>query len=101
MDKYALKHDKLKPRTDLIDPEFILSIAEVLRLGAIKYKENSWKQVDDALNRYYGAAMRHLLQWRKGEKLDKETGLSHLTHAACNLMFIMYLERNGENGTDN
>src|SRR3989337_1087432 len=39
--------------------------------------------------------MRHLEAWRNGEKLD-ESGLSHLVHAACNLLFIINKEEKRE-----
>lgn len=94
--KPGVKHDEHKNRLDLIEPEFIEGVGEVLTFGADKYEENSWQSVENGENRYYGAAMRHLLAYRKGEKLDPESGLSHLHHVACNMMFLAHWER--ENG---
>ena len=94
--KLGVKHDEHKNHLDLIEPEFIEGVGEVLTFGAEKYKENSWQNVENGENRYYGAAMRHLLAYRKGEKLDPESGLSHLYHVACNTMFLAHWER--ENG---
>lgn len=89
-----LKYDKGKPRVDLIEPEFVLGIAKVLAHGAEKYKPESWKtEVKDPENRYYAAAMRHLLAWKSGEVLDSDSGECHLLHAACNLMFLDFFER--------
>ena len=88
-----MKFDNNKPRMDLIEPEFLEGIAKVLTLGASKYAPDSWKtQVSDPTNRYYAAALRHLTAWKKGEKTDSESGLSHLYHAACNLMFLGYFD---------
>lgn len=87
-----LKFDNGKPMVNLVEPDFILGIAEVLTYGASKYKEESWKTVKNGKNRYYAAAMRHLLAYKKGELVDKETGLSHLHHAAANLMFLSYYQ---------
>lgn len=86
------KNDEGKARVDLVDPEFILGTAKVLAFGADKYGENNWQKVDNFDNRYYAAAMRHLLAWRSGETDDTESGMNHLYHAACNLMFLIHGE---------
>ena len=87
------KDDKDKNRLDLIEPAFIEGVGEVLTHGAQKYSANSWQNVEDAENRYYAALLRHILAWRAGEAVDKESGLSHLKHAACNLMFLLHFEQ--------
>lgn len=89
----GMKNDQEKNRLDLIEPEFIESVGAVLTFGAKKYEPNNWQKVEDAKNRYYAAAMRHLLAWRKGEKTDPESGLSHLDHLACNVMFLQHFDR--------
>lgn len=87
------KDDSDKNRLDLIEPEFIEGIGNVLTFGASKYEPNNWQNVEDPENRYYAAAMRHLMAWRKGEKVDEESGLSHLEHAATNIMFLLHFDR--------
>ena len=87
------KDDKEKNRLDLIEPEFIEGVGKVLTFGANKYEPNNWQKVEDAKDRYYAAALRHLIAWRKGEKTDPESGLSHLDHVACNIMFLQHFER--------
>lgn len=87
------KYDQEKNRLDLIEPEFIESVGKVLTFGAQKYEPNNWQGVEDAEDRYYAAAMRHLMAYRKGEKIDPESGLSHLEHLACNVMFLLHFER--------
>lgn len=89
----GMKNDQGKNRLDLIEPAFIESVGAVLTFGAEKYEPNNWQKVEDAKNRYYAAAMRHLLAWRKGEKTDPESGLSHLDHLACNVMFLQHFDR--------
>lgn len=92
-----MKFDQGKPRLDLIEPAFIMGLGKVLAFGAAKYKANSWKsEVHDAEDRYYAAAQRHLIQFRGGEPDDQETGLSHLLHAACNIMFLYYFRKKHE-----
>ena len=90
------KDDKEKNRLDLIEPEFIESVGKVLTFGANKYEPNNWQKVDDAEDRYYAAALRHLMAWRRGEKTDLESGISHLDHAACNIMFLQHFEREAD-----
>lgn len=89
-----MKFDNDKPRMDLIEPEFLEGVAKVLTHGASKYAPDSWKtEVSEPERRYYAAMLRHLVAWKKGEKIDPESGLSHLHHAACNLMFLGYFDK--------
>ena len=89
----AHKDDKGKARYDLVSPEFEQSVAEVLTYGAEKYSENSWQKIENREERYYAALRRHIAAWRMGEEIDKESGLPHLAHAACNIMFLMYKDK--------
>lgn len=86
------KSDSGKLRYDLVLPEFEDMVAAALTFGANTYGANTWQNIDNAENRYYAALRRHISAWRKGEKLDPESGLSHLAHAASNLMFLMYCD---------
>lgn len=87
------KDDEGKIRLELIEPSFIEEVGQVLTFGANKYGANNWQKVENAKDRYYAAALRHLLAWRKGEKQD-ESGCSHLAHVATNMMFLRWLEEN-------
>lgn len=87
------KNDQGKNRLDLIEPQFIEGVGEVLTFGATKYEPNSWQNVEDAEDRYYAAALRHLMAWRRGEVVDEESGLSHLKHVATNIMFLLHFEK--------
>ncbi len=88
------KDDNDKLRFDLLSPEFEEVVTKVLTYGAAKYEPNNWQNVEDAENRYYAALRRHISAYRKGEKVDPESGLPHLAHAACNIMFLMHFEEN-------
>jgi hypothetical protein len=87
-----------KPRLDLLPPAAMEAIAKVLTFGAGKYGDNNWAR-GARWGRYYAALLRHLLAWWRGEELDPETGLSHLAHAGCCLVFLLEYQRNGW-GTD-
>lgn len=83
-----VKADQDKPRFDLIPPDFLTQMSEVLTYGAKKYSPNNWSKGAD-WSRYYSAMQRHMWAWWGGEDTDPETGLSHLAHAACCLAFLM------------
>ena len=90
--KEFVKNDIDKPMVSLVEPTFILGIAEVLTYGAKKYAINNWKQAtDDDIRRIKDSLLRHILAYISGEPLDPETQFKHLHHAAANLMFLDYL----------
>lgn len=93
-----IKHDSHKPRMDLLPPEMLVGISQVLTYGANKYSANNWANGAE-WGRYYGAMMRHMVAWWSGEDFDDESGLSHLHHAGCCLAFLMAYENRGL-GTD-
>lgn len=78
----ATKHDGDKLRMDLIPPEAIESLAKVLTFGAKKYEDRNWEK-GLKFSRLFGATMRHLWAWWRGETNDPETGFCHLEHALC------------------
>lgn len=88
----GLKFDQDKVRLSLITPNFVNGVGEVLTFGAKKYAPNSWQTVPNAKERYEDALYRHWLAYLGGDKVDKESGLSHLKHLATNAMFLLYFE---------
>ena len=99
------KFDNDKPRLDLIRPEFILGLGEVLAYGAEKYDEpvgttpNYLKGDGFNYSRILGSLERHIQQFKMGENIDPESGKHHLKHAAANLMFLLTYEES-EKGID-
>lgn len=89
----GLKYDDGKLRWDLLPYDLIEEVVKVLTYGAKKYDDNNWQLVNNAEDRYFAAAIRHIVAWKKGEKYDKETGINHLAHAICNLLFLMYFDK--------
>lgn len=81
------KHDIGKPMMGLISGVFLVGLAKVLTFGARKYAAHNWRK-GIALSRAYDALQRHMVAFWDGEDLDQESGLPHLDHAACELMFI-------------
>ena len=86
----GVKYDDDKIRYDLIHPEALKEFAQVLTFGSKKYDDDNWKKVPGLKKRYTGACMRHFEAYRSGELLDPESGLPHLAHAMCCIMFLMW-----------
>lgn len=96
------KYDQGKNRLDLVFPSIIEELGFIRTYGVNKYKDpENWCKIDDAKTRYTAAMMRHFNAWRAGEKIDSESGHRHLAHAACNLMFLIELERREEKENNN
>lgn len=86
------KDDSSKRRYSLLPKGAVNSVVDVLEFGSKKYADNNWQKVPGAKTRYYDAAMRHLDAWLNGDLKDAETGLPHLAHAICCLMFLMWFD---------
>lgn len=86
------KLDAGKPRWDLLPFRALDEIAKVLEFGARKYAPDNWRKVEGWRWRYLGATFRHLAAWATGERLDSESGLHHLAHAGCCVLFLLDLD---------
>lgn len=88
----GVKYDSEKPRMHLLPPKAITEVAKVLTFGAQKYDEDNWRKLDNLQNRYTSGALRHIFAHMDGEQLDPESGISHLAHALCCLLFKLEIE---------
>lgn len=80
-----------KDRWDLLPIDPIRQVVKVLTLGAKKYTDNGWQEVvSKTPDEYYAAALRHLTAWREGDRYDKESGLHHLSHCICCIIFLLW-----------
>lgn len=93
------KDDADKAPYDLLAPEAMEGIAQVLAFGAAKYEPRNWEK-GMRWGRPFAALMRHMWAWWRGEKADPETGFSHLWHAGCCLMFLIAYEAREEGEDD-
>lgn len=93
------KDDGGKARMELIAPELMFGTAAVLTFGAEKYGDRNWEK-GMAWSRVFGALQRHLWAWWRGEQYDGETGMPHLWHASCCLMFLIAYELRGTGKDD-
>lgn len=88
----GLKHDGGKLRLDLVPPELIEAVGAVMTHGAEKYGEGSYRNVEP--KRYRAALMRHICKWLKNPYgKDEDSGLPHLWHIACNVAFLLELDK--------
>lgn len=93
--KEGKKFDSEKLNWNLIPFDALEKIVEVLNFGAKKYEAENWKKLDHAMERYSAALLRHFTAWKKGEIIDQDSGLSHLSHIGCNALFMIWFEING------
>ncbi len=95
--KGGTKSDQGKTEWSLLPLEALEGCTKVLMFGAKKYDRHNWRK-GMLWSRIYDALFRHLKAWWGGEDLDPETGLSHLDHALCELIFLRYYEQQGRYG---
>lgn len=85
----GVKYDQDKPRLDLIPNEALVELGKVLEYGCKKYSAGNWAK-GIHYSRLIAATLRHVSAYNGGEDTDKESGLSHISHALCNLAFLCH-----------
>jgi len=83
-----MKQDGNKHRMELLPRYPLEAISDVLEFGANKYTTHGWRAGME-WSRVAGAAMRHLQAFNDGENTDPESGLPHLAHLGCCVMFLL------------
>lgn len=86
------KDDTGKLPLHLLPPDAVLEITKVLDFGQKKYSARNW-EAGMSWSRPYAALLRHMFAWWMGERSDPETGLSHLSHAGCCILFLLSYEQ--------
>lgn len=94
----GIKFDNDKPQWSLLPFKALKEVVDVLTYGAKKYAPDNWKKVPNAKQRYIDAGFRHFTAYAAGEKLDPETGKSHLAHAMCCLLYLLAFEIGEDRG---
>lgn len=84
-----IKFDKGKPLLAYLPTEELEDIAGTFDYGAEKYERDNWKKPHDTM-RMASALLRHIFAFLRGEENDKESGRSHLSHAGCCLLMLMW-----------
>jgi hypothetical protein len=100
----SLKKDAGKVRWELLPLQCIEGMVKVLTFGAKKYEDDGWKklmQTEEGLKRVIGSARRHQVALEKqgigaldlneyGEVDEDHSGLPHIDHFMCNVLFQKY-----------
>ena len=87
----AIRHDEGKTNWSLMPFEALEEINKVLEFGATKYSANNWQEgTGFKYSRVLNSLLRHVFAFMRGEDKDPESGLSHMAHAGCNVLFILY-----------
>lgn len=94
MNNQNAKADAGKLQLTLVPTQIIRDIAEVRMYGNAKYgSPDNWKDVEP--QRYRDALFRHLLAYIDNpHSVDKESGIPHLKHIACNVAFLCEMAKN-------
>lgn len=89
-----VKHDTGKNDMALWPPRAFAAVGRVLTFGAKKYDASNWVKCTD-YRRYASAALRHFFAYLRGERIDSETGESHLAHLMTCIAFLLEFEEMG------
>lgn len=90
----AIRYDHNKSNWSLMPFEAVEEINKVLEFGAKKYNAHNWKKGEGfKYTRVLNSLLRHVFAYMRGEDKDPESGLSHLAHAGCNILFLLYYEK--------
>jgi hypothetical protein len=84
----GIRYDEGKVRLDLIPPEWVWGLGQVLTKGAEKYEVRNWEK-GMAWSRIVGSLLRHLYKFLAGNRYDKETGCHHMAMVAWNALALM------------
>lgn len=83
-------------------PRAVNAVGEISTFGASKYAWNGWEAVENGINRYSDAMVRHLFKEGAGEEVDPDSGLLHAAHTAWGaLARLELILREKENNASN
>ena len=74
-------------------------VCRVFSYGCIKYQRDNYKLAPGLpLESYIQSMWRHLVQYLRGELVDNESQLPHLSHLACNAFMYLWTKKEYHNG---
>ena len=89
----SMKDSKGKTKLSLVPYYGMVAVAKVREYGVKKYGDpDGWKEVSPM--EFIDAALRHIGKYLAESDYDEESGLHHISHAACNLMFVADMMQN-------
>lgn len=75
----------------LVAPDWLAEVEAVLAFGMTKYPAAGWDRIPVSDHIY--AAISHAVKHLRGERIDSDSGLSHLGHASTRIMFAYVVAR--------
>lgn len=87
----ALKYDDNKVDWAILPLGAVEEIIKVMKFGESKYARGNFA-VGTGLSytRLLNALVRHTFAFMRGEDIDPESGLNHMAHAGCCILFILH-----------
>lgn len=92
MENKAKRYNQGKVQWSLVDFKSFEDMVRVLEFGAQKYDPFNWKK-GLTTRSICESTLRHLYAFLDGQDTDEESGISHIGHMQCNLMFLAYMMR--------
>ena len=92
----ARNYDEGKVRFELIPPDALTEVAKVFTYGAAKYTtpehdgSRNWELPGLSEERHLGSLLRHIIADWSGEKIDPESGQSHMAMVATRALMILH-----------
>lgn len=96
MTEKAKHFDAGKPDLSQLPYAALSEIAQVFMYGATKYGRANYERGFESW-KLLASALRHIYRYLAGEDVDDESKLSHLAHAAANLIMLMHTIALGTN----
>ena len=95
-----IKHDSGKQRWDFIPFDALNEVVKVYTWGHdVKgYGPDNWKTVEPR-DRYFAALMRHIHEWREGNKKDHESKIWIMAHVIFNAMCLLWFDMKSDHDT--
>jgi len=91
----GLRFNEGKPEWHLLPYDALKEVIKVYMYGAYtKYSPRNWEYGMN-YSTVYNCLMRHLTKWWQRDPLDTESRLSHLLHAAFNILALITYEIRG------
>jgi len=88
------KLDAGKIRPSLVFRGFANALTEVVKVGtygANKYSDDGWLFVENGVERYEDAYLRHMLAKMRGEEVATDSEILHAAHEAWNALAVLEL----------
>ena len=98
----AIRYNEGKLDWSLIPWDSVEEILKVLEFGKIKYSAWNWNKGEGfKYTDVFNSMVRHLFAWIRGQDNDPESGLNHMAHVGCNVLFILYFIKHKNRYKDN